>query len=142
MQLPEVLHERLARELRFAADQMQQEDNYSRKLYFFSAIHSEIGRVLNWMWSRELVLIHNVLQDTHQRISSRLGAISVGQERIIRLPEMVFELLDKAANDVAEYVEQHGEDKDLCELLGRFAELGYATTGNGYYLIEKGLIKL
>ena len=50
--------------------------------------------------------------------------------------------LNQAANDLATHVENKGGSQELHDLLGRFAELSYASTGNGSYLYEKGHIKL
>jgi len=146
MQLPKNLHQRLAEEFRFIADKMHEENDPARKLYLFSGMYGEANRLLNWTWDRDLVLLHNVLQNTHQLFSGRLQAVASG-DRAFRLSGELFELLTQAADDLAEYMlaeymEEEGQKPDLCELLGRFAELSYATTGNGNYLSEKGLLKL
>ena len=40
------------------------------------------------------------------------------------------------------YLEKTGDNaEELQQILGRFAEISYAVTGNGSYLYEKGLIK-
>ena len=126
---PKIVQERLVKEVRFAAAKMREDQNFFRKLYFFSAIHGEIGRVLNWSWDRDLALIHNTCQHTHQQLTARLK--TAPQERAMPFPEIVFEHLTQVAQDLAEYIEGPKDRDVLCDLLGRIAELEYAMTGNG-----------
>jgi hypothetical protein len=53
----------------------------------------------------------------------------------------IFKKLTQVTNDLATYFEK-AENKDnqeeLCEILGCFAEISYAVSGNGSYLHEKG----
>ena len=51
-------------------------------------------------------------------------------------------MLAEVTDDLAKYVAGEADSQALCDLLGRFAELGYVTTGNGQYLYEKGVLKL
>lgn len=140
MPLPKVVQQRLIQEVRFVADKMTDEQNVYKKLYYLSAIHGEIGRVLNWSWNRDLVLIHGVFQHAHQALSARLRAMP--DERATTFPAVIFERLTRAAQDLADLLEKPMERDSLCELLARVSELEYATTGNGSYLIEKGILKL
>lgn len=140
MPLPKVVQQRLIQEVRFAAEKIIEEQSMFRKLYFFSAIHGEIGRVLNWSWDRDLALIHNVFQHTHQAISGRVR--SIPQERAMEFPPEIMERLTQLADDLADYLEGPKDKESLCDLLGRVSELEYATTGNGNFLIEKGILKL
>ena len=142
MQLSKDLHDRLAAEFRFAADKMGESEDPRRKLYFFSAFYGEIGRILNWTWDRDLALMHMVLQNTYQQIHARTQLSATGADRAIRLSGVFYEALTMAANDLAEYVEKEDGDQDLRQLLGRFSELSYFTTGNGQYLFEKGVLRL
>ena len=138
MLLPDDLHKRLADEYRFAADKMAASKDPQRQLYFFSVFFGEAVRLLNWTWDRDLVLLHNILRDTHQQINGRLQ----GGEAVIRIQSDLMNALNQAANDLATHVENKGSSQELHDLLGRFAELSYLSTGNGSYLFEKGHIKL
>lgn len=140
MSLPKIVQERLVKEIRFAANMMYAEENPFRKLYFFSAIYGEIGRALNWSWDRELALIHNTIRQAHLQISGRFRTSP--QERAMPFPDIVFERLASVAQDLADYIESPKDKEVLCNLMGRVAELEYAMTGNGNYLMEKGLLKL
>ena len=55
---------------------------------------------------------------------------------------MVFTALTQATFDLATYLEKTEDNtEELHQILGRFAEISYAVTGNGSYLYEKGLIR-
>lgn len=142
MLLPDDLHKRLAEEYRFAADKMSESKDPQRQLYFFSVFFGEAVRLLNWTWDRDLVLLHNTLRDTHQQINGRLQSISIGGETVVRIQSDLMDALNQAANELATHVENKGSSQELHDLLGRFAELSYISTGNGSYLFEKGHIKL
>lgn len=142
MHLPKEIRQRLAQEFRFAAGKMKETEDPFRKLYFFSAFYGETARALNWVWDRDLVLLHTMCQHAHQQIHARLQSVITGGERVVRPPGALYEALTQVADDLAQYVAQEPETQSLSDLLGRLAELNYLATGNGYYLYEKGLIKL
>ena len=138
MNLPKAVHQRLAQEYRFAADKMAQESDIHRKMFFLSALFAEASRSLNWAWDRDLALIYAVIQHTHQQVQARL---QVGGRGVL-LSEDIFTGLTEAASELTRYVETDGQGKDLQAILGRFAELAYASTGNGSWLIERGVLKV
>ncbi len=140
MQIPKEFHARLAKEFRFAADQMRGAQEPVRRVYFFSALHSEISRILNWYWDRDLVLMHVVLQTAHQQMTAKLQTVRTPFEQ--KSLETVLESLTQVAGELANYIDDRGEGQKLCELLGRVAELTYASTPHGGYVIEKGIFKI
>jgi hypothetical protein len=135
------LRQRLAQEYRYAATRMQQEAHPAKKLFYFSIFFGEASRILNLEWDRDLALIFMVTQQTHTQISATTQA-----QAFSLLPiqgATVYEQLTKTASDLAGYTEKtkEGPKEELCQILGRFAEITYAVSGNGSYLHEKGLIK-
>ena len=144
MQLSKSVKRHLVGELQFAAEKMKREEDPFRKLYFFSAFFGEASRALNWGWDRELVLIHSVCQNTYQQIYARLQSIISGQEKAARPPAALLEKLVDVAQELADYIDKNkdSDQESLMEILGRLAELGYVTTGNGVYLYERGSIKI
>lgn len=139
MRLPRDAQERLAKEYRFVATKMREESDPFRKVYFFSALFTEINRILNWHWDRDLVLLHWVLQETHSHLAARVQPSSPG--RNLALASLLVEPLTRAAEGLAEYMEQGTQDSTLYDLLGRIAEVGYLSTQHGGYVMEKGLVK-
>ena len=142
MPFPKHIQERFAQEVQFVATQMAQASDPMDKLYFFSAIYGELGRTLNWEWDRDLAVLRLVLEQTYQLANARVRQIR-GGDTVVRLPRAVFDMLTVATEDLAAYVADGMNDQEtLYGLIGRFAELGFVTTGNGHFLYHKGLIKL
>lgn len=138
LSLPDELHKRLADEFRLAATLMVGTANPNEKLYYFSVFFGEAGRVLNWHWDRELALIWAITQATQNQAASRLQSTRQG-EPVAMLSAEFFDALTRSAVALADYVEEQGTEQELHQILGRLSELTYATTGNGYYLLQKGL---
>lgn len=138
MQLPNDIQQRLATEYRFAARRMREETDPISKLFFFSALFTEISRIANSYWDRDLVLLHWTLQATH----GALAQVSQPAARAVTKvsPDTLLETATDIAEELANHMEQLREDANLFRLLGRIAELGYAATPHGSYVMEKGLI--
>jgi hypothetical protein len=131
--------QRLAKEYRYAVTKMQ-EAHPARKLFYFSVFYAEAQRVLNLEWNRDLALIYSVALHVYTQMNTQaplLGQLPVEVAT-------VYEKLTQAASDLAAYFEKTENEstrEELCEILGRLAEISYVVLGNGSYLYEKGLIK-
>ena len=137
--LPKPLQKRLADEFRFAADNMAATPDLATKLYFFSAFYGELNRALNQSWAPELALSHLVLKEVHQQVNGRISVPAAGTG----IPKGFPEALDQVASLLADlFGTKQIDDAQLQQVLARAAELGYAVTGNGYYLYLKGQIKI
>jgi hypothetical protein len=119
---------------------MSDTSNPQEKLYYFSVFFGEATRILNWHWDRDLALIWLVTQQVQQQASLRFQ--SIPREPVVSLSGGFFEVLTQTSVELADYIERKGTEEELCILMGRLAELAYVTTGNGYYLLQKGDIKL
>ena len=64
----------------------------------------------------------------------------VGGDSTVKLNDSYFDTLNEEAGALATFVENKGDAQELLRILRRFAEIGYASTGNGYYLVEKGAL--
>src|SRR6266540_1295580 len=92
--------------------------------------------------SKELGLMHMVLNGAHTLISGRIDAMVAGVGGMGIPPEFP-KVLTQLTNDWASLFEREQiADDDLYTLLTRTAELSYAMTGNGFYLYLRGAIKL
>ena len=138
--LREEYRQRLAQEYRYAATKMQESPQPAKKLYYFSVLFGESQRILNWEWDRDLSLIYMTSQYTYNQINL---LIQPGVRGNVPIDDsMVFTALTQATLDLATYLEKTGDNtEELHQILGRFAEISYAVTGNGSYLYEKGLIR-
>src|SRR3990172_5931230 len=97
MKLPDDIHRRLADEIRFAADNMAQSPDFGTKIYFFSAFFGELNRAFNQFWDPDLVLLHLVVQKTHEQINGRISVPMVGTGIPAELPHA----LDRLGNELA-----------------------------------------
>jgi hypothetical protein len=138
----EELRQRFATECRYAVNKMMEVADVSKKMFYFSAVFGEAQRLLNLEWDRNVVLVFIVTQQAYNQINVQLPLL--GSVLPIKL-ETVFEELTKNAAALADYLEkdsQRAGDDELCQILARFAEITYATQGNGSYLYERGKLKL
>ena len=137
MILPPELRKRLSDELHIAVDKVSESASPNEKLYYFSVFFGEAVRVLNWHWDEELVLLWAIVQHTHTAMATALARTSQG-ERIIALTNEHFDSLTRESRSLVDWIDREGDKSELCEIACRLAELIYATTGNGFYLLGKG----
>ena len=126
---------RLIDEIKFVLNKMKEEDDPKNKLYYFSAIYGMMQRIYNLECSPDLIFAHFVLSSTYAQINARLK----NPEGTVKIPD---ELFDKLISATAELLVVIEHNKNLYEVLKKFTLLGYVTVGNGYYLYQKGLLKL
>jgi len=126
-------------EIEYVANKIQKSASAEEKVYYFSGIHGIIYRMFNLEFDADLLHIHFVLYQTHTAFLQRLTAITKGGETIIPLTEKHFERLLKLTKELGKKIKQKEEVGDT---LRDFVILTYTTTGNGYYLLDKGIIKI
>jgi hypothetical protein len=139
MKIDENYKARIVNEIKLVVKKMREEQDLRRKTYYFSAVHAEIVRVFNLSYDPELVFIHNVLQDTYQNLRARTDALILGRDVVIPVPEALFLEL---CNTLEELADKITKNEDLYNTLQKISVLGYTVTGNGYYLYEKGILKI
>lgn len=142
--LREELQQRLVEECHYAVIKMQEVKQPAKKLFYFSVFFGEAQRLLNWEWNTDLALIHIVTKHVHTQINTILQVPGLGQPLPIDLT-IVCDILTQTAADLVTYFEKaenEGSKEELYQIIGHFAEIGYAVSGNGSYLCEKGSLKL
>lgn len=135
--------QRLAKEYSYAVTKMQEVTQPAKKLFYFSVFFGEAQRILNLEWNTSLALMHLVTQQVHTQVNGALQVSGLGQTLPIDWTA-IFDKLTQTASDLATYfdkAENEGSKEELYRILGSFAEIAYAVSGNGSYLYEKGLIK-
>ena len=143
MLVREEFRQRLVKEYRYAVTKMQ-EAKPAQKLFYFSVFFGEAQRVLNWEWNRDLALIYMVTNHVYTQVIATMQTPALGQVLPIDWAA-VYDRLTQVASDLAAYFEKtENEDskEELYRILGYFAEIAYAVSGNGSYLHEKGSFKL
>lgn len=139
MKLPGELKGELERELRFASDKIIAEKDSRRKLFFYSATHGVTRRIMNLHYDPQLAFMDLVLEVTYNTINNRVNRIVVENDNTIPLIDGLFEKLAGAVKDLADCVKN---DEDTYKVLEAIVSLAHTTTGNGYYLFTKGLVKV
>ncbi len=129
----------IADEFEYVAKRMKEEQQLPTKLYFFTGSYNILHRIYNLEFDPSLLLIHNVLQSTYEFVSGRLGSIVTGQERVVSIPQGLFDSLADTLKQLGNAIRNN---EDFVEPLQRIVMIGYATTGNGYYLYQKGILKI
>lgn len=140
----EEFRQRLVKEYRYAVTKMQEVKQPAKKLFYFSVFFGEAQRVLNWEWSTDFALIYAVTQHVYTQINTTLQVPGLGQSLPIDWPTLC-DKLTQIASDLAAYfetTENEASKEELYRILGHFAEIAYAVSGNGSYLHEKGAFKL
>ena len=139
MNLSPEMQERFIDEVNFVIKNMKNTDNPTEKLYFFSAGYAMAQRIINLEYEPELAFIQQVLQLVYNMVNARLIAISARQEIGISIPDNLFTSLEEALEEMVNRIEQ---DAETYPALQKMVNLAYSTTGNGYYLYLKGMIKV
>lgn len=126
-------------EFLYIANRLSGETPIADKIYAYSAAYSVVNRVLNIEFQPTLVLMYSVLQTTYTQIHNTSATIATGAEKVITIPKDLFNYLAQTLEDLATAIPKDG---DTLTPLGRIAIAGYIMTGNGYYLYQKGILKL
>jgi hypothetical protein len=135
MKLSKQSKNKLAKEIRFVLEKIKGDEDPKAKLYYFSAIYGIMSRIFNLEYAPDLIFAHFVLSSTYNQINSRLQ----NPDKVIKIPDELFDKLIDATSELLEVIENN---KNLYEVLKKFTLLSYVTIGNGYYLYQKGLLKI
>jgi hypothetical protein len=129
----------LVNEIRYVADKMGQSPTAEEKIYFFSGIYGMIQRMFNIEYDPDLIYAFDILHGTYQAFNARLQAMKTGADKVISLHEVQLASLTKLTEELARLIDMR---KSIDTILKQFVLLSYTTTGNGHYLLEKGVLKL
>jgi|WetSurMetagenome_2_1015567.scaffolds.fasta_scaffold471525_2 hypothetical protein len=139
MKLSPNMKNEFVKEIDYVIDRMKATNSATEKLYYFSATFGIAQRIINFEYDPELVFIHQVLQFVFNTVNIRIGSMSKGLEAPILVPDSIF---DKLEESLSELGKQIGQGKKTYEQLEKMVSLAYSTTGNGYYLYQKGMLKI
>ncbi|NLL90329.1 MAG: hypothetical protein GX226_04410 [Dehalococcoidales bacterium] len=128
----------LVKELRYVAEKMKSTDNVHEKLFYFSAIYGEVNRIINYEYDPELVLVHQIFNTGYNTIMANLSSNQQGTG-IITIPPNLFKKLQDTIYVLADNIESN---RNIYKELEEVSNLAYSTSGNGYYLYLKGIIKI
>ena len=128
----------LVNEIRTVAEYMSGNDDLRQKMFFFSAVFGIVNRIMNIECDPELVFVHQVTNAAFSTINTNLLIMTQGQS-VPTIPPPVFDKLQESLENLATYIE---EGKKTYPVLQRISNIAYSTSGNGYYLFLKGLLKI
>lgn len=126
-------------EMEFAIRKMNKTQDGLEKMFYFSAVFGVLHRVYNTEFNPELLYIHFILRATHEGFQNRLNAIIKGGDTSVKLSDAHFDKLSALSKELCSKIKKAQE---VNETLKKFVNLTYSTTGNGYYLLEKGWLKI
>jgi hypothetical protein len=138
MQISKSFKELIAEEIDFAVNKMKETKDPLQVLYYFSAIPGMFHRIFNMEYDPDLIFAHHVLLSTQEAFNARLKAIKSGDGTLM-LDDSQFETLIDMSQELSIKIKK---DKEIDSILKKFTILLYSTTGNGYYLMQKGLLKI
>lgn len=141
MNISKQYKEIIIEELNNVAIKMRESNDFAEKMYFFSAAYTMMHRIFNLEFNPTLVLIHMVLQTAYSAIRGRVEVLISGQDRVVKIPEGFFDSLQETILDIANNISKDDKN-ELFKNLQKIANLSYVTTGNGYYLFQKGMLKI
>jgi len=138
MKINKIYKTEIIKEIKYVQKKMKDSPNIEKKLFYYSAIPAEFLRVLNLEYNRDILYLHHISNYTHVSFQQRIASIKAGDINI-EINERQIEKLESSLDDIISVVEQK---KKIDDVIKEFIELMYSTTGNGYYLMEKGLLKI
>ncbi len=139
MNLSQNMKNELTNEINFVVKKMRDTSSPVEKLYFFSALYAITQRIINFEYDPEVTFIHQVLQHVYNTVNSRITMITTGQQAQVGIPDNLFTSLE---NSLAELVFNIEKGTKIYPQLQTMVNLAYSTTGNGYYLYLKGMLKV
>ncbi|MBW1726613.1 MAG: hypothetical protein JRJ62_03320 [Deltaproteobacteria bacterium] len=129
----------IVNEVNFCIEQMEKRNDFRDKLYYFSGIQGLLQRIFNLEYDSDLVFAFFIFKSTHEAFMNRYSAIQKGGDTVVLLFQEQFDELIEGAKEFADKIKNK---KDFNNTLKKFVVLSYSTTGNGYYLMQKGLLKV
>lgn len=135
MNISDRFKDKLVSEIRFCRTKMLEEQDLRMKLFYYSGVYGEIIRTINFEYHPHLQFIHFILNTSYQAINGRLNQFLNNQSRVPISDELFIHLAN-----LLEGMENKIEANEECyDILEKISNLTYLTTGNGYYLSQKGI---
>ena len=129
----------LIKEINFVISKMNESKTAEDKIYYFSAINAMFQRIFNIEYDPDLLYAFIILRDTHKNFLERLLGIKKQGDMTIPLTEEQFTRLLDITKELSSKIERN---ENIDDTLKKYVILYYSTTGNGYYLFQKGLLRI
>jgi hypothetical protein len=139
MEIPTNLREKLVREIRFVVDKIRAERELRTKVYYYSGVYGEMSRILNISFDPQLLFAHNTINTSYEMMRARSDTIVLGRDVTIDFPDGFFDRVCSLLEELASNIENN---QNLYQTLQNISCLSYIITGNGYYLFQKGILRV
>lgn len=126
----------LVEELRRVEALVRGAPTLEKKTYYFSASYGITNRSYRYSFSKDVLVADILLQAVYNMIMERIAAMKSGDQNVIP-DQLVFDKICDGLRDLANNIES-GES--IFEPLETIVTAGFALTGAGNYLREKGLL--
>jgi hypothetical protein len=138
MKLSKEFYDLLLQSFDDAIARMEQSSTNEEKLYYFSATHGNMNRIMNFYCDPLLVFMYQELQIIQKNFSARISQTTTPNNiSIIGTPPEFFDALLAHTKSLKNAIIANDEDA-IRVVLEKMASLSYATTGNGFYLYLLG----
>ena len=138
MKLSKTFRDIIVNEIEFVVTKMKESAEIEKKIFYFSAIPAELLRVFNLEYDPDLLYIQHIINATHVAFQQRIAAIQRGDTVV----PITNEQMDSLEYSSVELGNRFKENKKMDDILREFIILSYSTSGNGYYLMQKGLLEI
>jgi hypothetical protein len=128
----------LVKEIATVAEFMSKASSPQQKIFYFSAIFGMANRIMNLEFDPELGFIHHVAFASVNILTQSLNLMSA-PNAVATFPPGIFDKLQEAVSDLANDIDG---GKPTYPVLERIFNLAYSTSGNGYYMYLKGMLKI
>lgn len=128
----------IIRELELVLQKMNESGNFEEKIYYFSAVQGMLHRVMNLEFTDDLLFSYFITNETLKSFQQRIIALKQG-DTVVKISEHQIARLIEITKDFLDAVRKDGK---LGAVLKQYIILSYTTTGNGYYLMDKGMLKI
>jgi hypothetical protein len=128
----------IIKELEYVLQKMTESNSVDDKIYYFSAIQGVLHRVMNLEYTNNLLFAHFITNEVLKSLLQRNTGIKQG-DTVVKLTEQHWIRLIEITKD---FLDRIKDDDSLDSVLKQYVTLLYSTTGNGYYLMEKGILKI
>jgi hypothetical protein len=141
MNIPEQYYNIILKEFKDVQNLFMKANSPFDKLYYFSACHGIINRVMNLHYDPILIFMHQMLQITQQTLSQRLDAPKTQGVVSNSMPVEMIVAISTYLDELILAFEQKDENA-IRKVLEKYSNLSYATTGNGFYMYLRGKLTL
>lgn len=128
----------LLSEFDFAILKMEESTDPEEMMYYFSALPNTANRVLNIEFSDDLLFVYFILDRCYKDILDRI--------RLLKSGHGIIQFNEKFGVKLIEYIKElraaFGNSNKRNAILKKIVTLSYSSTGNGFYLTQKGMIDI